>query len=60
MGGERSEGLIPLRHVVAFRSVAQAFSLDDERVEDSERKFVNGVGVTFTPLPKRPSSGEYE
>ena len=41
------KGLIPLRHVVAFRSVAQAFSLDDERVEASERKFVNGSDSYF-------------
>jgi len=29
-------GLLPLRHTLAFGSVAQSFALDDERVEDSE------------------------
>ncbi|HXA20278.1 MAG TPA: AAA family ATPase [Thermoanaerobaculia bacterium] len=33
-----AKGLEPLRHVVSFRSVAQSFSLDDERVEDAERR----------------------
>ena len=28
------KGLMPLRHVVSFRSVSQAFSLEDERVEN--------------------------
>lgn len=28
------DGFIPLRHSVAFHSVAQTFSLDDERIED--------------------------
>ena len=32
------EGRKPLRHAVAFHPVAQAFSLDDERVEDSEAR----------------------
>jgi predicted ATPase len=32
------KGPEPLRHVVSFRSVAQSFSLDDERVEDAERR----------------------
>lgn len=32
------DGPRPLRHVVAFRAVAQTFSLDDERVEDAERR----------------------
>lgn len=29
---------IPLRHTLSFRSVAQAFSLEDERVENAQRK----------------------
>lgn len=29
-------GRMPLKHVLAFRAVAQSFSLDDERVENSE------------------------
>jgi predicted ATPase len=33
-----ADGPRPLRHVVAFRAVAQAFSLDDERIEDAERR----------------------
>src|SRR5229473_1137166 len=28
------KGKMPLRHLVAFRAVAQAYSLDDERVEN--------------------------
>jgi predicted ATPase len=42
-----SQGSIPLRHLVAFRSVDQSFSLDDERVEDRERKFPNESDVYF-------------
>ncbi len=30
------KGPKPLRHVVSFRSVAQSFSLDDERIENAE------------------------
>lgn len=33
-----AKGPEPLRHVVSFRSVAQSFYLDDERVEDAERR----------------------
>ena len=32
------KGPKPLRHVVAFRAVAQAYSLDDERVENAEKQ----------------------
>ena len=37
----------PLRHSVAFRSVSQAFSLDDERVEESERRHSTEQDVYF-------------
>lgn len=30
------KGLMPLRHVVSFRSVAQSFSLEDERIENEQ------------------------
>ena len=30
-------GPVPIRHLIAFRAVAQAFSLDDERVENTEK-----------------------
>ena len=32
------KGSMPLRHVVAFRAVAQAYSLDDERVENEQEQ----------------------
>lgn len=32
-----NRGLVPYRHLIAFRAVAQAFSLDDERVENTEK-----------------------
>jgi len=38
---------IPLRHVVAVRSVGQSFTVHDERVEDSERKIANESDVYF-------------
>lgn len=34
---EYPKGKMPLRHVVAFRSVAQSFALDDERVENEQK-----------------------
>ncbi|HEX4963906.1 MAG TPA: AAA family ATPase [Thermoanaerobaculia bacterium] len=40
------DGPMPLRHLVAFRSVAQSFLLDDERVEDGER-FADESDVYF-------------
>lgn len=42
-----SQGLTPLRHLVAFRSVTQSFSLDDERVEDRDRRNANESDVYF-------------
>lgn len=41
------KGRLPLRHVVAFRAVAQAFTLDDERVEESERRLASELDVYF-------------
>ena len=41
------KGLKPLRHAMAFHPVAQAFSLDDECVEDSERRHDNEEDVYF-------------
>ena len=41
------EGRKPLRHAVAFHPVAQAFSLDDERVEDSEARSACEDDVCF-------------
>ena len=41
------KGHRPLRHTVAFRSVSQAFSLDDERVEESERRHTAEQDVCF-------------
>jgi predicted ATPase len=38
---------LPLRHVVAFRAVSQAFTLDDERIEESESRFPNEQDVYF-------------
>jgi predicted ATPase len=38
---------LPLRHIVAFRSVAQAFTLDDERIEESERRLESEQDVYF-------------
>lgn len=38
---------LPLRHIVAFRSVAQAFTLDDERIEESERRLEGEQDVYF-------------
>ena len=32
------KGSMPLRHVVAFRAVASAYSLDDERVENEQKQ----------------------
>lgn len=40
------KGMMPLRHAVAFRAVAQAYSLDDERVEN-EKKNVGQRDVFF-------------
>lgn len=40
-------GSSPLRHTVSFRSVAQAFSLDDERVEESEKRDTRKDDVFF-------------
>lgn len=37
----------PIRHAVAFHPVAQAFSLDDERVEDSEARYASEDDVYF-------------
>lgn len=37
----------PLLHLVAFRSVAQSFSLDDERIENTEKIFPNERDVYF-------------
>ncbi len=41
------KGLKPLRHSMAFHPVAQAFSLDDESVEDSEHRSGNEEDVYF-------------
>jgi predicted ATPase len=32
------KGLIPLRHIVAFRAMSQAYALEDERVENAEKQ----------------------
>ncbi len=40
-------GPMPLRHTVAFHSVAQAFSLDDERVEEIEPRQAHEHDVYF-------------
>jgi len=32
------KGLMPLRHTLAFRTIAQGFSLDDERIENENRQ----------------------
>ncbi len=37
----------PIRHLVAFRSLAQAFSLDDERLENTERTNAYDTDVYF-------------
>ena len=37
----------PLRHVIAFRSIAQVFSLDDERIENSEKRLPTERDVYF-------------
>jgi predicted ATPase len=41
------KGTKPLRHKMAFHPVAQAFSLDDERVEECERRSENERDVYF-------------
>lgn len=41
------KGLKPLRHAMAFHAVAQAFSLDDESVEDCERRNQREQDVYF-------------
>ncbi|MDA1139880.1 MAG: AAA family ATPase [Planctomycetota bacterium] len=41
------KGQKPLRHTMAFHPVAQAFSLDDESVEESEPRDANEPGVYF-------------
>ncbi len=40
-------GRKPLRHTIAFRAVAQAFSLVDERVEESSPRYDDESGVYF-------------
>ena len=37
----------PLRHVVSFHSVGQAFALDDERVEETEQRRAGEKDVVF-------------
>ena len=41
------KGLKPLRHSIAFHSVGQSFSLDDESVEDMEPRDSSEPDVTF-------------
>lgn len=41
------KGVKPLRHFMAFRAEAQAFSLDDESVEECEPRHANENGVYF-------------
>lgn len=41
------KGKKPLRHSMAFHPVSQAFSLDDENVEDSEPRFASEQDVYF-------------
>ena len=41
------KGMKPLRHSVAFHSVSQAFSLEDESVEDSEPRYPHERDVYF-------------
>ena len=41
------KGLKPLRHTVAFNSISQAFALEDERVEESERRLLTERDVYF-------------
>jgi predicted ATPase len=38
---------LPLRHFVAFRGATQAFSLDDERIEESKPRFDGEQDVYF-------------
>lgn len=41
------KGLKPLRHSIAFHSVGQSFSLDDESVEDMEPRYSSEPDVYF-------------
>ena len=41
------KGKKPLRHIMAFHPVSQAFSLDDECVEESEPRYASEQGVFF-------------
>ena len=41
------KGQKPLRHAMAFHAVAQAFSLDDERVEENEPRYASESDVLF-------------
>ncbi len=41
------KGKKPLRHTMAFHPVSQAFSLDDECVEESEPRYASEPGVFF-------------
>lgn len=55
----------PLRHVVSFHPVGQAFSLDDERVEESEPRSSHETDACFyyryqhgKPVVSTPTNGE--
>ena len=58
---ESPNGQKPLRHVMAFHAVAQAFSLDDERVEETGPRHLSESDVCLLlSLSSGAPGGEYE